>query len=621
MAQRPTSRQATSERVDHERGVDRLRGRVLRLVLAAAAVVAGLFACFHMWQGQSTRAVAAGSTVLVALGLTLALRNPNTTRAALAAGLAYAGTMTLGLLASPAFPPGDFVWCLLLPPLITYMGGRKVARWLLPVLFLAAAAIVLRPDFARHELWQQWELASRFLGVLLLMSLVAWFYERARSIAHQRLQDEITERRTAEGNLETANRRLQEAVSEAAGLAHQAQAASAAKSLFLSQMSHDIRTPLTGVVGMASLLERSQLNDKQRRQVEVIRASGEALSDLIGDVLDLARIEAGTVELQLVPMLPTAFAQDIRLILTPQAEAKGLQLDFQVDPELPQSLLADPTRLRQVALNLVGNALRFTDAGTVRVTLALRPDGAGKWWRLQVEDTGIGIPAAERKRIFDRFTQAAGPGESRRGGSGLGLAICSHLVALLGGELGLRSEVGVGSTFWTDLPLRLPTDAPGQAPAAALPELGELRLLVVDDSEIVRKVLCGLLRQHGHEVDDTADASAALARLSRLDYDAVLIDVQMPEIDGIEAARIIRRGEGGVRDPGVAIIAVTALADADTRAQCLGAGFNDVVSKPVTGDALLRALAASRRAADGEMRGATDKLHSDDSQVVEGRDD
>jgi signal transduction histidine kinase/ActR/RegA family two-component response regulator len=484
-----------------------LRRRILLGTTAVAALMAAGFAVVHFMRDRPE------------LGY-FSLHFTRGHRPAVLVATLYAAGVTLFLLAWGRAPAGDFVWTLLVPPMIAYAGGRRLACWLLPSYLLSAAVIVLWPGFSRHALWNELELTLRYLGLLVLLSAVSYLYELTRNRAQQELEAQVREREAAERRLEQANARLIEAAEQAANLAAQAQAANLAKTRFLSHMSHDIRTPLTGIVGMASVLELTEL-----------------------------------------------------------------------DPSLPQRLVVDRTRLERVLLNLAGNAIKFTNRGRVDLRLRGHPDDP-RWWRVEVQDTGIGIAPGQHRRIFDSFTQVDLSSTRRQGGTGLGLAIVSRLVALMGGELGLDSDEGVGSTFWVDLPIVEPGELDEAPPTEdELPSLDPRRLLVVDDNEIVRQVLCALLRHDGHGVEEASDGAQALERLALREFDAVLMDVQMPRLDGMEATRRLRRGEGGVLDPSVPVVGVTALADTDTRQACEHAGMDAVLTKPVHPRTLVATLA------------------------------
>lgn len=566
---------------------------MLELLVTVSAVVALIYAVVHLDQGRADRALASASAMAAALVVLLLLRTARSPRPAVAAATVYAAAMTLGLLAAGSFPFSDFVWTLVVPPLIAYAGGLSLARWLLPLYLTGAVAIVLWPGLPHHETWARLELTERFIGLLCLVSAMAYIYERTRGRTQARLQGEVDERRAAQAELAAANRRLEEAAGESARLAREAEAANEAKTNFLSQMSHDIRTPLTGVIGMVGLLEGTELDARQRRYVETIQVSGRALAELIGDILDMARIEAGQIELQPRPIELRGFLDEVRQVLSSQAEEKGLRLTAELAPGLPERLVADPVRLREILLNLGCNALKFTEEGEVALRFGPGADEAPGWWQLQVRDTGVGIAFESQERIFEAFHQADVDVARKHGGTGLGLAICKHLVELMGGSIGVESAPGRGATFTVRLPL-LSVDEREEIPGAladGIPALAPLRILIVDDSEIVRRVLSAQLRRSGHGVEAVPDGEGALERLAHRSFDVVLMDVQLPGIDGIEATRRLRRGEGGIRNPETPVVGVTALADDVTRRRCLDAGMAVVVTKPVESGALLCAVA------------------------------
>jgi signal transduction histidine kinase/ActR/RegA family two-component response regulator len=366
-----------------------------------------------------------------------------------------------------------------------------------------------------------------------------------------------------------------------------AEAASAAKTRFLRMLSHELRTPLNGILGHAQILQAdSGLTPAQRRCAEQVTESGEHLMAMIRELLDLAAIEAGKVALEPAPVRLVTLAESCAALMRPVAAAKGLGLRVEVSPAAGW-VSADPVRLRQILLNLLGNAVKFTAAG--EVALRIRP-GVGGLTRFEVSDTGPGMTEAERASLFQEFLRLAGAGQTE--GSGLGLAITARLVGLMQGTIACESAPGQGSLFRVELPL--PPVAPGEAgPVPAPPRLGEpLRLLLADDVLVNREVARALLNAAGHEVELVADGAAAVTAALARDWDAVLLDVHMPVMDGLAAARHIRAASGPRGR--VPILAVTASANQAEVEECLAAGMDAHVEKPLRIAELQGALAAIR---------------------------
>jgi CheY-like chemotaxis protein/nitrogen-specific signal transduction histidine kinase len=386
----------------------------------------------------------------------------------------------------------------------------------------------------------------------------------------------------------SANVALADAAASAEALARQAEAASRAKSEFLATMSHEIRTPLNGVIGLTALLLDDALTPAQREDAEMIRSSAEALRTIVDDILDFSKIEAGRLDLEMVELNPHDLVDDVVAILAEQARRRGLLLDAHLAPDLPERLQGDPIRLRQILLNLVGNAIKFTPAGHVEIAVRVDPAGPDARLRFEVRDTGIGITDEAQARLFEPFTQADSSTTRRYGGTGLGLAISRRLVTLMGGNIGVISTEGQGSTFWFMVPLsvaqsaRLSVTAADHADNARLPVLTLERppLLVVDDNPINRKVAARIAERLGFEVDTAADGHEAVEMAAQRQYVAILMDCQMPGLDGFEATSAIRAAEpAGRRTP---IIALTANAFAGVRDECLAADMDDYIAKPTT---------------------------------------
>jgi len=361
-----------------------------------------------------------------------------------------------------------------------------------------------------------------------------------------------------------------------------AEAASRAKSQFLANMSHEIRTPINGIVGMAELLAATRLDERQRRYLGAVHRSAGSLLELIDDVLDLAKVEAGRVEIDPTDFDLTAMLEDGVALLRGRAEAKGLALDWTVARDVPAVVRGDATLLRRVLLNLVGNAIKFTDHGSVRIEVAPAcPDDPGLI-RFAVADTGIGLAPEQTGRVFEAFTQADASHARKYGGSGLGLAICRELVELMDGEIGVTSTAGAGATFWFTARF-----APAAAPAtvsdaAATTSLAALsgHVLLVEDNELNSEVAHGMLESFGLRVTLAADGMEALRAVARERFDMVLMDCQMPELDGFEATRRIRAQAAAAGVHRVPIIALTANAVRGDRERCLAAGMDGYLAKP-----------------------------------------
>jgi PAS domain S-box-containing protein len=363
-----------------------------------------------------------------------------------------------------------------------------------------------------------------------------------------------------------------------------AEAGAEAKSAFLANMSHEIRTPLNGVMGVLHLLKNERLSSEGRALLEEALSCGQMLAELLNDVIDFSKIEAGRLELACEPVDPKALVEGVARLLRPQAQAKGLQLIVDADAKLGW-VRSDPVRLRQALFNLVGNAVKFTERG--HVAIRCRRADAGVL-RFEVEDTGVGIARAAQARIFQRFDQGDASTTRRFGGSGLGLAITKRLAEMMGGEVGLTSEVGRGSTFWLEVSA---PSAEAQAATAEQPMalLQDLRILVVEDNATNRLIATKLLENLGASVETAADGYLGVEAAARGGFDLILMDVQMPGIDGLEAARRIRAlGGGAAATP---IVALTANVLSHQRKAYLDAGMDGVVGKPISPGLLLAEIA------------------------------
>lgn len=416
---------------------------------------------------------------------------------------------------------------------------------------------------------------------------------------------DITERKQAELAIAEANAQLEQALLRAQELAVQAEAASHAKSEFLANMSHEIRTPMNGIIGMAELLMGTPLNEEQRDYLNTLRSSADLLLAILSDILDLAKIEAGKMTLERIPTDISEVTQDIVKLFSVRARQKDLILRAEVAGDIPQAVLADPMRLRQVLANLVNNAIKFTDQGEVVVKLSCLDKETDKAVvRVEVQDTGIGIPPERLDTIFEAFTQADGSTTRRYGGTGLGLAICKQLTALMGGHIGVQSEVGKGSTFWIELPVSIAQAGALSARETDMPDEetelpAGLSVLLVEDNEVNRKVAQRLLERLGCMVDIAHDGCEAVHKTADRRYDVVFMDVHMPQMDGYSATRLIRERERGSQSHQV-IIAMTASAMDGDRELCLQSGMDDYLSKPFREAELRRILARWTRGHEGK---------------------
>jgi signal transduction histidine kinase len=368
---------------------------------------------------------------------------------------------------------------------------------------------------------------------------------------------------------------------------HAAEAANRAKSEFLAGMSHELRTPLNAVLGYAQLLTmEGGLSPRQARGLETIQQSGQHLLALVNDILDLARIEAGRTALNPAPVNLSELLQTVVHLMRVKADEKQLAVLFDAAADLPEAVLADERRLRQVLLNLLGNAIKFTDDGTVTLRASAEPQGKAQvLLRLDVEDTGIGMHADDVERIFEPFEQV-GDAERRSGGTGLGLAITRALVNDMGGRVQVSSELGRGSRFRIELPLpvaQLAQVASPRAPGLARYAGPPRRVLVVDDVAANRALMCDFLMNAGFEVAQASDGGELLAAARGFRPDLVLMDSVMPSVDGVEATRRLRRDADLAAVP---VIAISASATAEHRAACLQAGVNVFLTKPVSLQAL-----------------------------------
>ncbi|WP_333587375.1 ATP-binding protein [Phenylobacterium sp.] len=495
---------------------------------------------------------------------------------------------SVALISAVAYLPSTFPTPLLVTPVLVVaafqLGPRGAALSAIMMALISTAVVTIAPREGIAAAWTQTEhihnlqvvIAAAFMTSLSVALILA---EQARF--RQMLALRTRAARHAQAR---------------------AQAAGAAKAEFLATMSHEIRTPMNSILGFTqTLLRRDDLPPEVRRQMNLIHRASGSLMAVVNDILDFSKLDAGEVELAPRPIPARLIADDAAEIIAPSAAAKGLALEVEAHGPVDDAVLADDLRLRQVLLNLLSNSVKFTETGKIVLRLTARDQGEDLLLRFEVRDTGVGIPKARMHRLFHRFSQVDSSARRAFGGSGLGLAICKGLVEAMGGVIGVRSTEGAGSTFWFEISAPRAPQADAAPALEAEFDLTQRRILLVDDHPMNRELGATVLGILGCDVTLAKDGREALEAVQESDFDAVLMDIHMPVMDGLEATRAIRAlaGPAGA----IPIIAMSADVMAETLDQCQRAGMTDAVGKPIRIETLQAVLAdaiAQRRA---EMQG------------------